>query len=61
MGDSLDSRLAYCCSVLELIDRRRAATGDDGLGSAIEHRIIDRELRELERLSAADEMARERQ
>ena len=57
MGDSLGSRLSSCFVVLGLIDRRRAETGDDGIGSAIEQRILDRELRELEHLAAAEEMA----
>jgi hypothetical protein len=54
MGDSLASRLAYCCTVLRLIDCRRAESGNDGIGAAIERRILDRELRELEHLAAAE-------
>jgi hypothetical protein len=55
MGDSLASRLAYCYTVLRLIDRRRAESGNVGIGAAIERRILDRELRELEHLAAAEE------
>jgi hypothetical protein len=54
MGDSLGSRLAYCYTVLRLIDRRRAECGNDGIGAAVERRILDRELRELEHLAAAE-------
>ena len=35
--------------VLEIIDRRRVETGDPALGSAIERRIIDHCLAELEK------------
>jgi hypothetical protein len=56
MGDSLGSRLAYCYAVLRLIDRRRAESGNDGIGAAVERRILDRELRELENLVAAQEI-----
>ncbi len=48
MGYVLRARLAAECGVLELIDRRRAETGDNRVGSAVERRILDRELRELE-------------
>jgi hypothetical protein len=58
MGDSLGSRLSYCCTVLRLIDCRRAETGNDGIGSAVERRILDRELQELEHLAAAEEIAK---
>jgi len=54
MGNVLRARLAAECGVLELIDRRRAETGDDCVGSAVERRILDRELRELEDLSGAE-------
>ena len=56
MGDSLGSRLAYCYAVLRLIDRRRAESGNEGIGAAVERRILDRELRELENLVAAQEI-----
>jgi hypothetical protein len=59
MGDSLGSRLAYCYAVLRLIDRRRAESGNDGIGAAVERRILDRELRELENLVAAQEICGE--
>ena len=59
MGDSLGSRLAYCYAVLRLIDRRRAESGNDGIGAAVERRILDRELRELENLVAAKEICGE--
>jgi hypothetical protein len=54
MGDALKSRLASCCRVLEVIDRRRAATGDPNVGASVERLILDRELRELECVDAQD-------
>lgn len=59
MGDSLGSRLAYGYTVLRLIDHRRAERGDDGIGAAVERRILDRELQELEHLAAAEEICDE--
>ncbi|MCS6953688.1 MAG: hypothetical protein RMK57_06085 [Bryobacterales bacterium] len=44
----LKERLENGLRILEAIDRRRAA-GYPGAGWAIERRIVDRELRELER------------
>lgn len=59
MRDCLESRLAYCCTVLSLIDRRRAETGDEGIGAAVERRILDREIKELEDLAVVEGMAKE--
>ena len=42
-------RLTVCADLLAAIDLNRARTGDDGMGTSIEHSIIERELRELER------------
>jgi hypothetical protein len=41
-------RLARSYAILTLIDLRRAQTGDQGLGSAIEKRVLDRELQDFE-------------
>ena len=57
MGDSVAARLSQGCKLLALIDRRRAEAGDDHIGAAVERRILDRELRELEQLEGTDEMA----
>jgi len=40
--------------MLKLIDLRRAQTGDQGIGSAIEKRVLDRELQDLEAEAGAD-------
>jgi len=42
--------------VLAIVDRRRAAAADDGIGAAVVERILDRELRELEELAAVDDI-----
>jgi hypothetical protein len=46
--DTIKRRLEKGVALLELISRRRAESGDRFLGSAIERKIIDRELCELE-------------
>lgn len=45
---SAKSRLESGADVLATIARRRDETGNAGVGAAIEHSIIDRELKELE-------------
>jgi hypothetical protein len=42
------SRMQLCEEILSLIDRKRAETGDAGLGSAIEHYILEMQVRDLE-------------
>jgi hypothetical protein len=41
-------RLELFESVLALIERKRAETGDDYLGSAIERAVIDSQVKEIE-------------
>jgi len=48
MTNSAD-RIALCEEILTLIERKRAESGDAGLGSAIEHYILEMQVRELER------------
>ena len=48
MAQSIHERLSRASEVLAVIDRRRTETGDDSIGAAIERRVLDRELRELE-------------
>ena len=43
------SRMELCEEILSLIERKRAETGDAGLGSAIEHYILELQVKELER------------
>ena len=40
-------RLKITAKLLRTIDARRAVTGDQGIGSALERDILDRELAEL--------------
>jgi hypothetical protein len=47
-------RLMICAELLATIDRNRAFTGDNSVAVGIEQRIIERELRELEREILAD-------
>jgi hypothetical protein len=60
-GDALDQalklRLARSYAVLELIDSRRAQTGNQGIGWAIETRILDHELQCLEAAERVGEPA----
>lgn len=48
MDRSLKLRLARANAVLQLIDLRRAQTGDHALGACIEKQVLERELRDLE-------------
>ena len=59
MNRPLRMRLARGNAVLQLIDLRRAQTGDPTLGTSIEKQIVDRELVELEILLDADLEARD--
>jgi hypothetical protein len=47
MSTTVD-RMALCEAVLALIEQRRAATGDENLGSAIERAVLDEQFQELE-------------
>ena len=51
MNEDLKTRLARGRAILELLDMLRHSTGDPNRGWAIEKRLIDRELRELEALA----------
>jgi hypothetical protein len=42
-------RLALDEAVLAVIQRKRAETGDEGIGASIEREIIDRQIREIQR------------
>jgi hypothetical protein len=42
-------RMELCEAILTLIERKRAETGDVGLGSAIENYILEMQVRELEK------------
>jgi hypothetical protein len=46
---TIKERLSICANLLQEIERHRSRTHDSGRGVGIEHCIIDRELRELER------------
>jgi hypothetical protein len=48
LDQALKLRLARSYAVLELVDLRRALTGNQGIGWAIEKRILDHELQDLE-------------
>jgi hypothetical protein len=41
-------RLQLCAAILELIEQKRAETGDASLGSAIERVVLDTQFREFE-------------
>lgn len=47
MSTAVD-RMKLCEAVLALIEQKRAETGDENLGSAIERAVLDEQLRELE-------------
>jgi hypothetical protein len=42
-------RLELYGAILALIDQKRAATGDDSLGLAVERVVVDSQFQELER------------
>jgi len=54
-------RLMICAELLATIDRNRSFTGDSSVALSIEQRIVERELRDLERDILADPGALEAQ
>ena len=48
MSNTAD-RMELCEAILTLIERKRAETGDVGLGSAIEHYILEMQVRDIEK------------
>lgn len=42
-------RLEIGFNILELVRQRRLSSGDPGVGSAVECRVLERELRDLEK------------
>lgn len=54
-------RLMICAELLATIDRNRSFTGDSTVALSIEQRIVERELRDLERNILADPGALEAQ
>ena len=57
-GSRARNRLAEACRTLEAIARDRRAEGDPTLGKAMEQRIIQRELLELELQDLDEQMDR---
>ena len=47
MSNAAD-RMKLCEAVLALIEQKRAETGDETLGSAIERVVLDMQVREIE-------------
>ncbi len=47
MGTTTD-RLDLCEAVLEVIERKRAETGDETLGASIERAVLESQMKELE-------------
>jgi len=47
MSNAAD-RMRLCEAVLALIEQKRAETGDETLGSAIERVVLDMQVREIE-------------
>jgi len=45
---SMADRMALSESILALIDRKRAETGDPALGSAIERALLENQFRDIE-------------
>lgn len=56
MKKSKDPRVSQDARVriLQLIDRRRAVEGDDGIGASIERQILADECQKLERISSTE-------
>ena len=48
VSDQLKTRLVLREAVLQLLDRRRTESGDPTIGVAMERRILDLELADLE-------------
>jgi hypothetical protein len=57
MSDRLFTRLLRHEAVLVLIDRRREETGNPNLGWALERKVLDIEMADLEAAIAAQESA----
>ncbi|HUI79755.1 MAG TPA: hypothetical protein VLY24_17635 [Bryobacteraceae bacterium] len=55
ISDRLKTRLTTVEAILTMIDRRRAETGLSSLGSAMERRILDAEMADLEKTTAIQE------
>jgi hypothetical protein len=51
--DRLAKRLASVNAILDLLDLRRAQTGDPQVGAGMEKRVVDAEIADLERTMAA--------
>ena len=47
MGTTTD-RLDLCGAILDLIERKRAETGDETLGASIERAVLESQMKELE-------------
>ena len=57
MSDRLQTRLLRHEAVLVLIDRRREETGNSNLGWALERKVLDIEMADLEAAIVAQESA----
>ncbi len=55
--DRLAKRLASVNAILDLLDLRRAQTGDPAVGAGMEKRVLDAEIADLERTMAAMDIA----
>ena len=59
--DRLRKRLASVNAILDLLDLRRAQTGDPDVGAGMEKRVLDAEIADLERtMTALDSAERSR-
>ena len=45
---TVTDRMALCEAVVALIEQKRAETGDESLGAAIERAVLDMQFQELE-------------
>ena len=45
---STADRLDLCEAILDLIERKRAETGDETLGASIERAVLESQIKELE-------------
>lgn len=45
---STTDRLDLCEAILDLIERKRAETGDETLGASIERAVLESQMKELE-------------
>jgi hypothetical protein len=55
----LAERLKIGAEILQLIDRKRAETGDPNFGAGIERAVLDSHLRELSESGLAEETPKE--